>query len=506
MRSAIPFILLTLAQTFTAQGQRDDLDHFFDQADILLNEYVVKGRVDYERLSDDPRLEELVVFIADYDVSTADENTRKAYLINVYNLLVIQGVVDHYPLHSLLKVFGFFDQPKWIVGSETLSLNKLEKDLILPDFSDPRLHFVLACGALGCPPLADFAYRPEQLDRQLDERTWLALNDDQFLRRTTEDRLELSQIFSWYADDFGGKKSTMLDFVNQYQDDPIESDISISFYSYDWTLNDQQEPLGSPNASRYIVSATVAKGGYELKWFNNLYTQLTPGDGPMDRRESYFTSLVNFVYGFSDRINLGFDLRYRRYSSHIAPASPLKVFTFSDATFSRSVLATFGPKVRFSPMKYWSNFSVQSAVWFPLRDDLDGRGGLPWIDWAGPTWWTQFFNDFDVGTRFSLFTELDFLWEDIGQLQHGRINRISTPVTGIFSYFPNSKTTLYTMVNFSPYWSPDLDYFFQPGLGTKYQFSPRLELEILYTFFTNSFLQEIGGRASTFNLGVRISR
>ena len=220
-------------------------------------------------------------------------------------------------------------------------------------------------------------------------------------------------------------------------------------------------------------------------------------------RESYFTSIVNFVYGVAPRINVGFDLRYRGYSAHEQPSSPFHFLTGKDALRSRGVIATIGPKVRLAPNANWPNFSIQSALWFPIKDDLEQE---PWVDWQGPTWWTQFFNDFDVGSQFALFTEVDFLLEDIGNEEDGAFNRISTPVTAIFSYFPNRKTTLYGLAGFSPYWSPEVDYFFQPGLGMKYQFTPRIELEVLYTHFTNSFLQDNDGKASTYNIGIRFSR
>ncbi|MEO1385351.1 MAG: hypothetical protein AAFV78_19200, partial [Bacteroidota bacterium] len=68
--------------------------------------------------------------------------------------------------------------------------------------------------------------------------------------------------------------------------------------------------------------------------------------------------------------------------------------------------------------------------------NLQGNGQLPFIDWDGATWWTQFFNDFPLGNNFSLFTEIDFMIEDIGSRAEGDINRISTPATVILSYFP----------------------------------------------------------------------
>ncbi|MFK7934541.1 MAG: hypothetical protein AB8G22_13610, partial [Saprospiraceae bacterium] len=67
------------------------------------------------------------------------------------------------------------------------------------------------------------------------------------------------------------------------------------------------------------------------------------------------------------------------------------------------------------------------------------------------------------------------------------------------------KTTLYALGGFSPYWQSDFDYFAQAGLGAKYQFTPNVEIELLYTAFTNEFLQSINGDAATYNLGFRFN-
>ncbi|MDP4952731.1 MAG: hypothetical protein NWQ53_03725, partial [Flavobacteriales bacterium] len=240
--------------------------------------------------------------------------------------------------------------------------------------------------------------------------------------------------------------------------------------------------------------------------FNNLYTQATGDGNQLNSRSNFFTTFLTSLYGVSDRFNAGVELRYRRVSNTGFPASPLTVFEDDARNASRQSLATIGPKIRWAPVPKWGNFSIQSAFWFPLENDLEGAEGKSYIDWNGFTSWTQIMNDFTIGQSFSVFTEVDFLWEDIGTGgENVDLNRISTPVTLIASYFPEPKTTLYLLNGFSPYWSPNLDWFYQVGAGAKYQFSRNFEIEFLYTKFTNSFLLENNGRASTFNFGIRIN-
>ena len=211
------------------------------------------------------------------------------------------------------------------------------------------------------------------------------------------------------------------------------------------------------------------------------------------------------LYGLTNNFNIGYDSRYRFVSNHSASDSPLSVINFDlgGSPTTRQGLTGIGPKIRYAPFKNLPNFSIQSAYWFSTGDDLEGTSDRPFIDWNGDSWFTQVFNDFSLGESFSLFTEIDFFLEDIGPEDEGHLNRFSTPATVILSYFPNPKTTLYTLSGYSPFWQEDYDYFAQLGAGAKYQFTPQFELELLYTYFTNEFLQENNGRAATYNLGIR---
>ncbi|MEM7574217.1 MAG: DUF547 domain-containing protein [Bacteroidota bacterium] len=491
---------------------------FFNETDALLMRYVDQGRIDYAGLQQSDALQPLLEEIAAVDLNSLSGNERKAYLINAYNLLVISQALEHYPLNSVLDVSGFFDRQRHTVGGRQLTLNQLEKDLLLREFSDARLHFVLVCGALGCPPITEFAYQPQQLEAQLNRQTRLALNDPNFIQVAAEgNRVQLSQIFEWYAADFGGSKANVLRFINEYREREIPAGVQISYYNYDWSLNESRGraqinapeeqgvspiPGGGNNSARYVVSSAIPEGSFEIKIFNNLYSQEAAGE-----RSSFFTSNTSVLYGLTSRINVGFDLRVRRVRyDEAGTASNFDVFGSNGASFSRTTVSGFGPKVRIAPFESLPNFSIQSALWLPIGDDLSGAASdQRFLEFDGPIWFTQVFNDFPIGGNFSFFAEVDFVLEDIGSAENGRINRFSTPVTGIFSYFPTPKTTLYGLASYSPFWQENNDYFYQLGAGAKYQFTPKFELEILATAFDNQFLSSVNGNAGTVNLGVRFN-
>jgi hypothetical protein len=537
--------LLAFSAMLTAANTDDPQGDFISDTDALLKRYVKQGRVDYVGLKASNDLDPLIQKVATVDLSVLKGNDKKAFLINAYNLLVIKQVLENYPLKSVLDVNGFFDGKKQNVGGRKLTLNQLEKELLLKEFNDARLHFVLVCGALGCPPIINFAYTPAKLEAQLSKQTKLALNDPAFLR-VNGDKAELSKIFEWYASDFGGSKSAVLSFINKYRDEAVPTSAKVSYYTYDWTLNkasgrasaaqkekmeavgamekealadgteargdkDMEEKMnldqpgqqraipnsggGGNNAARYVVSSTIPVGSAEIKIFNNLYSQEAAGE-----RSSFFTASVSALYGVINRLNVGIDLRYRRVRyDEVGAASNFAVLS-DGGTFSRTVISGFGPKVRFAPFNNLPNFSIQSALWIPLANNLEGGQGSRFTDWNLPTWFTQVFNDFPIGNYFSVFAEVDFVLEDIGDL-----NRFSTPVTGIMSYFPTPKATLYGLASYSPFWQEEYDFFYQLGAGAKYQFTPKFEVELLATAFDNSYLQSVDGNAGTVNLGIRVN-
>lgn len=221
-----------LSQTQFAQST----SKFFDATDTFLKTYVSKGKVDYKSLHKNPKpLTELLQQAKGISVSKDDANTYQAFWINAYNLAVIQGIVDNYPINSPLDKNGFFDRIKYELGGTKITLNDIENKKLRAVFGDARVHFVLVCGAKGCPPLIPQAYRPETLEAQLQKQTSKALNSG-FIKVEGK-KVLLSEIFKWYKEDFV-KNGNEIDFINQFRKDKIDPKLKVSYYTYNWKLNE----------------------------------------------------------------------------------------------------------------------------------------------------------------------------------------------------------------------------------------------------------------------------
>lgn len=492
-------LLLFICCSFFVQAQVSDYNSFNNTLNSLLMDYVVDGKVNYEELSKDNRRKSIREFIANASIDQLNSKELKAFRVNAYNFLVLDAISEGYPISSVQEITGFFDRVKHDIEGKSMTLNKYEKNYILRIFNDPRLHFVLNCGAVDCPPLISGIYEADKIEEHLGTQTKIALDNPDFLS-IQEDKILLSQIFNWYAVDFGGTKRTIFSFINLHRSEPVNTNLNINYDNYDWLLNDLN-PIKSSKSNadfRYVVSSTIPKGRYELKLFNNLYSQKIG-----DSRVSYFTTLFSALYGVKPRLNLGIAGRYRAVSEHSGMSSAFDIVGFRNTDRNRIGLTAIGPMMRYAPVPKWKNFSIQSTLTFPIGKHLSGNAEKPFIDWNGVVLNTQFFNDFTISPKFSVFTEIDLLFEDIG-LNRSRHNyQVSTPVTVIASYFPHPKTTFYALAGYSPYVSIPYRYFFQTGAGFKYQITSDFELELLYTLFRNNDILRANGHAETFNFGLR---
>ena len=238
MKRSILILIFTFS-TVVALAQAGTA--FFSEADVFFKEYVRNGRVDYKALKKDPsQLDSLIKMAEGISISKDQSDVYQAFWINGYNLHVIKGIVENYPLKSPLDIPGFFDKTERNIGGKSITLNDMENKLLRGNFpSEPRFHFVLVCAGLGCPPIIDEAYLPSKLDTQLEQRTKKALNDPNFIR-INKNRVKVSQIFEWYKGDFTQNGQKLSDFIDIYRMEKLPEKAKISYYPYDWTLNEIQ--------------------------------------------------------------------------------------------------------------------------------------------------------------------------------------------------------------------------------------------------------------------------
>jgi len=233
-KSILLFATLLLSQFIFAQVP----DSFFSKADAFFKKNVSKGLVNYTAIKANPgELNALLKIAETASVSKSRPNEFKAFYINAYNLSVIQKISEKYPINNPLKVNGLFDKKQLTIAGKKTTLNGIENKILRATYpKEARFHFVLVCAGLGCPPIIPSAYTPSKLESQLQKQTVIAINNPNFIKVDGK-KVKISQIFEWYAQDFK-QFGSYVDFLNKYRKTPLEAKSKVSFYPYNWKLND----------------------------------------------------------------------------------------------------------------------------------------------------------------------------------------------------------------------------------------------------------------------------
>jgi len=234
--------------------------HFFDLETGMINYGKMKGSeayADYQQAA--AQLKKLDL------KSLRTQDARMAFWINLYNALVVHGIIELNVENTVREVRKFFETVAYQVGSYSFSLDDIEHGILRRNQKkhffarrsfgsqdgrqalmvyqvDPRIHFTLVCGSKSCPPIG--TYQEEKIEQQLSLAASSFINSDNVLIESNNNRLQLSKIFDWYGKDFGSR-TDLLHFIARYRRKPEEQDwlnqhahrASLSWLDYDWGLN-----------------------------------------------------------------------------------------------------------------------------------------------------------------------------------------------------------------------------------------------------------------------------
>lgn len=248
--------------------------------DRFLKSFVSEdGLVDYAAIKKKPQqLDVVYAQLAEFSPDShpslfSSDEERFAYWLNAYNIAVVRGVIEHYPVGSVMEVKtssplsllengGFFVGQKFLFGGKGKDLYRLENSLIRKRYHDPRLHFALNCASGGCPELPQEAFQGDKLEEQLERETLKFMNSERAFQIDHEkEEMTVSQLFAWYREDFtaflekeGTPEETVLDYIARYlRGERLEEfkkarqqGYAQIDQEYDWSLNDSRSEVAAP--------------------------------------------------------------------------------------------------------------------------------------------------------------------------------------------------------------------------------------------------------------------
>jgi hypothetical protein len=265
----IAFVLLAAALPPAQLPPPPEVDPRHRAYDLLLDTNVRDGLVYYRAMQGSRA--GLNRYVASLDLTPAqfgalNRHEQMALLINAYNAIVLQSVIQNYPIQARVKTYpaksirqipGVYEK-KHRVGGRTVSLDELERWLI-DEYKDPRVVFALGRGALGGGRLKSEAYTASRLDAQLADATReFTTRQGHFRIDRASGTVTLSPLYSWREKDlvagFGGKAEDVfkerspleraimaLTIEHLFSTERAylrENRFKMEFGEFDWRLND----------------------------------------------------------------------------------------------------------------------------------------------------------------------------------------------------------------------------------------------------------------------------
>lgn len=168
--SLAALVLLARCGGETTQAPRFDPAYPI-YTDLLQRHVDENGWVDYAGLkADSALLSRAALNLRAIQPDTLEQYSppqQIAYWINAYNLLMLESVVQYYPIDSTGDVLNLFDRPHPGVAGQSVSLNEIDKNILWRGFADPRVNFALCRASVESPILVRAPYQPARLQAQL---------------------------------------------------------------------------------------------------------------------------------------------------------------------------------------------------------------------------------------------------------------------------------------------------------------------------------------------------
>jgi len=249
-----------------------DLKRFMDMAKIEAID--AQGyNVDYKQLKGSPTYLEYrqnySPRLKNFDPALlASREEKLAFWINLYNALIIDGVIAGEITKSVgpnsLALIGFFRKTSYDIAGLRFNADDIEHGILrgnrghpmipgsqfasqdrrLPWIIDPldeRIHFALNCAGRSCPPIQ--VYSAEKIGEQLDMAARNFVDADLQIDQE-RNTAHISAIFKWFAGDFGGQRG-VIEFLIKHLNAGDRKEwlvkhhntVTFKYKTYDWGVN-----------------------------------------------------------------------------------------------------------------------------------------------------------------------------------------------------------------------------------------------------------------------------
>jgi Protein of unknown function, DUF547 len=263
--AALCAALATLATSPSAQETAEAGRKAYDE---LLDTNVRDGWVYYRAMrSERARLDSYVNALAAVNLDGLRREDQIALWLNAYNAIVLQTVVEHYPIvqrtrdyppRSIRQIPGAFERLQHRVAGKTVTLDQIEQTM-LPPFNDARVFLALGRGAVGSARLRSEVFTGADLERQLAEAgSECAARSECVQIHQSDNVMKVNSVFSWRRAEFSAGYAEKAPkvfaerspieravlalvyprFLTTERDFIDKNMFKVEYLPFDWSLND----------------------------------------------------------------------------------------------------------------------------------------------------------------------------------------------------------------------------------------------------------------------------
>ena len=247
MKNLLYLFATMLALVTTPPVYASEADAYIASYSKLLAQYMQEGEkqgiqttlVDYVSWGKDPLHIKTLEALQKINPKTLSNKEKMAFWINAYNLLTIDLIIKTGEKESIRNQGNFFKNAwkshVWEIHNKRYTLDEIEHQILRP-MGDPRIHMAINCASLSCPNLRAEPFQAAKLDDQLEEQVQLFIKNQSKAVLVTNSGLKISEIFKWFAEDFGGNKG-VIEFIHKHLPQSKNTKEIDDYFDYNWSLN-----------------------------------------------------------------------------------------------------------------------------------------------------------------------------------------------------------------------------------------------------------------------------
>jgi hypothetical protein len=180
-------------------------------------------------------------------LSYFSRDEQLAYWLNLYNVTVLNQVIDEYPKRNLKKLFrgknSIFEQKLLTVAGIPLSLNDIQFTILKQNYdNNPLIIYGLYQGIIGGPNIRKTAYTGENVWRALENNAYEFINSNRGTYKTRGSTFRVSSFYDRseaYFPDFETDLSAhLLEYLQGDEKPALQEAAKLKADINDWDVTD----------------------------------------------------------------------------------------------------------------------------------------------------------------------------------------------------------------------------------------------------------------------------